>query len=74
MACRVYTTLVCANSYDGSFTVCVSTEGEVWFFGKAEEIKLPEVIPSLVNIKAIDCGNNHTLCLDYDGNVFSFGK
>ena len=79
MANRAVTTLVCANTYDGGFTVCVSTEGEVWFFGKEDDDrlrsdKLPQVIPSLVNVKAVDCGNNHVLCLDYDGNVFSFGK
>jgi len=27
-----------------------------------------------VNIASIDCGHSHALCLDYNGNVFSFGS
>ncbi|MBE64435.1 MAG: hypothetical protein CMK39_02665, partial [Porticoccaceae bacterium] len=30
-------------------------------------------IKGLKNIKMIDCGGAHTICLDFNGSVFSFG-
>ena len=33
----------------------------------------PTRIPSLQNIKSIDCGLYHTVCLDYNGVVFTIG-
>jgi len=27
-----------------------------------------------MNIKMVDCGCYHTACIDYDGNLFTFGS
>ena len=64
------------------FTVCLSNDGRVYSFGKYDSsyhgqkeriISSPTLISSLINITAISCGLYHTLCLDIDGNVFSYG-
>ena len=59
-------------------TLSISNEGNVLIFGsnlteESEEIYPPRIIPSLMNIKAICCGTNHTLCLNVSGEVFTFG-
>ena len=38
------------------------------------EIFPPKIIPSLQNIYSIVHGKSHTMCLDYDGNVYTFGS
>ena len=35
---------------------------------------IPRLIKGLYDIKIIDCGIKHILCLDFDGSVFSFGE
>ena len=83
MAQRVFTTLVCCDNATNGFTICVSDKKELYSFGKSnygahghqdEHILAPKLIPSLKNIKSVDCGNLHTICLDFDGNVFTFGS
>ena len=73
----------CATMMVGGYryTLCISTEYEVYSFGTNGEgahgfstnHPLPlQKIPCLVNIKGIACGD-HTVCLDFDGNVYTFG-
>lgn len=65
--------------------LCVSDDGDVymWHTEKTQEkndgdskgvrIRGLRKINDLKNIKMIDCGSNHFMCLDCDGNVFTFG-
>ena len=82
MACRTISSMVCSDFVGNRFSLCISNEGTVFSFGShtcnghghdEERIFTPKVIPSLKNIKSICCGFNHTICLDYDGLVFTFG-
>merc|ERR1712232_604458 len=41
---------------------------------KGKTVLSPTIIPSLKHIKSVSVGTQHTVCLDHDGNVFSFGK
>ena len=63
-------------------TISLSNEGTLSSFGyctyhshghEEEQIFPPKVIPTLQNIKAIAV-SYHCVCLDYDGNVFTFGR
>ena len=59
-------------------TVCVSTEGNVFSFGRNEKLKEPifppKQISSLESIKSVCTGYGHIVCLDNDGNVFTLGN
>ena len=84
MASRTVSTIVNAFTMeDSKFSISISVNGDVYSFGKStcgahghseQLIMTPTKIRSLVNIKALDCGSYHTLCLDFEGNVFGFGK
>ena len=74
--------MVCFDGFDFGYTLCTSGNGEVYSFGKnskrahghkEEHVFSPTKIPSLRNIKSIDCGCFHTVCLDNDGIAFTFG-
>ena len=82
MACRVPSTIVCGNEHGNSFTMSLSNNGEVYSVGRRvlgahgqeEEIVFPpKKISSLPIIKAIDSGAEHAICLDIEGNIYSFG-
>ena len=86
MANRVVANMICGGNtwavYGCGFTICISCEGNVYSFGKQsdgahgqeEELVFPPKInPSLKHIKMISCGDLHSVCLDHDGVVFSFG-
>ena len=79
MVDRVLSTLIC-NGKSKEYTICLSTERYVYSLGQyhgetTEQIQLnPKIIPNLKNIKSIDCGLFHTVCLDFEGNVFSLGE
>ena len=73
---RTSSTIVC-----GSFTLCITHNKTVCSFGSAatisyglkdEDIFPPKSIP-LQNINSINCGPVHSICLDNDGTVYSFG-
>ena len=86
MASRVASNIVCTCFSYGqidAITISVSQSGDVYSFGihhhgghghKEDFISSPKVISGLRNIMAVDCGNLHTICLDYNGCVFSFGS
>ena len=74
---RTSSTIVC-----GSFTLCITHNKTVCSFGhaatiscghKVEYIFPPKSIP-LQNINSINCGPVHSICLDNDGTVYSFGR
>ena len=78
MAVRSQSNVVISSGY----IILVSTD-EVYSYGKDDEsahghqeevILTPTKIPSLKNIVSVDCGGHHTICLDKDGGVFSFGS
>ena len=86
-ASRVLSTIVCSDFLGFvtmyGCTMCISTEGNVHSFGKFvfgghgfkdEQVFPPKAIPALKNIKSICCGNEHSICLDLNGNVFTFGS
>ena len=82
MSGRVRSTLFCNDFYPEGFTICLSSNNQVYSIGKHEEgahgqfedIRIPTPIQSLQNIKVIDCGISHTICLDYEGQVYCFGS
>ena len=61
-------------------TFCISSNHNIYIFGYNEsfenndKLHIPELIKGLCDIKMIDCGSEHILCLDFDGRAFSFGK
>ena len=78
MAARSVSTIVCS----GNFTVCINNDQNVTSFGRSkigahgheEEVVFPpKIISSLKNIISISVGEDNCTCLDYDGNVFTFG-
>ena len=67
--------VVCGDGY----SVFLSDSGEVFSFGKANLkghghkkslILSPTVISGLQNIVRVDCGYEHTVCLNKDGCLF----
>ena len=61
-------------------TYCISNDHCVYVFGKGKDNKLnkynmsiPILIEGLHDIKMIDCGISHILCLNFEGSVFSLG-
>ena len=83
VASRVNSTFICGGTtHDVGFSMCISSTGNVYSFGKhatkahghkRDIICVPRKISSLKCIKSISCGEYHTLCLDTEGSVFSFG-
>ena len=78
---RRISNLVCYDGNEKGQTFSISDNGEVYscgttlrMNGQQEEVKIPRRIPELSNISSIDCGKDHCLCLDNEGNVFSFGS
>ena len=61
---------------------CISEDYYVYAFGNTSCFKsnndnnicIPILIKDLYDIKMIDCGSFHILCLDFYGNVFSLGN
>merc|ERR1712137_171369 len=41
--------------------------------GTTTQLDQPTLIGGLQNIACVSCSENHTLCVDADGNVWSFG-
>ena len=79
---RVQATIVCSYTYGNGITLSVSEEGDVYSLGthhlhahghQEKLISIPTKIPCLKNIQSGHCGSRHTICLDSDGNVFTFG-
>ena len=70
--------MICAP--ENSF--CISKDYRIYVFGNNERLKsdnynsthIPELIKGTFDIKMIDCGIEHILCLDFNGSVFSFGN
>ena len=84
MPYRTESTFVCVDScidICGS-SISISESGELYTFGISvhgangykEKIFPPKVIPSLIDIRSVKCGLEHTICLDILGNVFTFGS
>ena len=79
MDCRSLSTILCGVG----ITMCLSDDRNVYSFGYTnyhihghEEMYVytPKMLPSLKNIKSISVGDLfHTACLDYDGNIYTFG-
>ena len=78
MALRVVPTIVSSCGY----TVCLSDKGELYSFGHSlahahghaeDAVFDPKQICGLNNIVGVDCGDEHTACIDSNGNLFLFG-
>ena len=65
-------------------TLCLDDGGKVWGFGcnsksqlgmpsKIQSQAQPRLIENLSNISHVDCGIFHSVCLDYEGNIWTFG-
>ena len=76
-------TMVCSDIRPNNYILCISREGDVYSWGKHtcgahghEEcfVFSQKRISSLKNIIGIACGSYHSICLDGDGNVFTFGS
>ena len=69
-----------------SHTVSVSNDGIVYSFGSNDEGQLglgyytedfiftPSPISNLPKIKQVTCGGYYTICVDYEGYLWSFGR
>ena len=67
----------------GSFrTMCISDEGNLYSFGfsgnhahghEEDHVFPPKIIPTLNNIQSIAIGETHSVALNNNGNVFTFG-
>jgi alpha-tubulin suppressor-like RCC1 family protein len=66
------------------FSLALDNQGHVWSFGYNENYQLaqpsvngiysvPTIISNLNNIIQISAGTHHSLCLDNEGHVWSFG-
>ena len=75
--------MACATSI--CHTVTLSDSGEVYSFGQSSYGKLglgnidndvlfPRLIPNLPKIIQISCGEHFTVCVDYEGFIWTFGK
>lgn len=72
-------------SCGGHHTIIIDMDDNVWGFGlnsygqlglgnqQSETIKFPRQIPN-IKAKAVACGENHTIIIDMDNNVWSFGR
>ena len=79
---RILSTLIC----DGYRTFCISKDNNCFIFGSANfnedeeedeeeednQLLHPQMIPTLQNIKSMSCLEMHFLCIDNDGNVYTF--
>ena len=70
MACRILSTFICPYDFESGKSYSISNYGEVY----KVSVYNPNKKNFLKNISAISCGNFHTVCLDMDGNIFTFGK
>ena len=66
----------------GGFTITLSDDGIVHSFGNDygtlelghnNDVSLPTPIPNLPKINMISCGAYFTVCVDYEGFIWSFG-
>ena len=82
MAHRVLSTVICVYGMY-RYTMCISVDGFVYSFGShprgahghLEMNRVtPTIISSLHSIKDISCSTSHSICLDLNGNVFTFGR
>ena len=77
---RSLTTIVCMDDEisDIGCTYCINSEGDVHVIGRPYEamkiIYPPKVMVSLKNIISVVCKSEATICLDSNGDVFSFGS
>ena len=78
----VQTEMACACGFD--HTVTLSDDGTAHSFGRNHEgelglgynsiyVSVPTPIPNLPKINMISCGSNFTVCVDYEGFIWSFG-
>ena len=74
-------TCVCGNEH----TITLSNDGTVYSFGRnnkgqlglrlgLKRVSVPTPIPNLPKIKMISCGGCFTVCVDYEGFIWSFGN
>ena len=65
------------------FTVCINKNQNIISFGRSKrgahgheekEVFPPKIISSLNHIISISVGDEHCVCLDNDGNVYTFGS
>ena len=74
-------TIICCEPVSNGFSICISNDFNVYLFGKStfihenkDHFNSPTQINNLTNIKMIACGNSHIICLNYNGEVLSFGN
>ena len=76
MRCRTISTIVCNNNS----TLCINNDGIAISFGFREEegqevtFFPPKMIISVQNIQSVALGAHHSVYLDFEGNVFTFGR
>ena len=74
---RTVATIVCFDISVYAYTLSISEDGEVYYFGTSRAFgsrSLPKILPQYKNINSIACGDKHTLFLDIEGNIFSIGE
>ena len=82
MAFRVSSTIVCRSNSQIGISISLSHDGSVYSLGRhskrghgheEELVDIPTKIPTLKNIKSIDCGHFHSIFLDSNGSVYTLG-
>ena len=75
--------MTCACGYNHTITLSddgtAHSFGSNWFeqqlgLGQNKDVSLPTPIPNLPKINMISCGRCFTVCLDYEGFIWSFGE
>ena len=77
----ILSTIICVDSQNKGYTRYISNDGEVCSFGdhvytSDSEEDFTEITTNIVlkHITAIDCGDSHTVCLDNNGILYTFGS
>ena len=75
---RHVSNMFCAD-LPSSFSICLSDNGDVYSMGRLTSLhdlsySKKVIIPSSKNIQSIHSSQSHTICLDVNGQVFTFGK
>lgn len=78
-------TNIVALAGGGEFTLAVKVDGTVWAWGDNSEGQLglgngvynggvPAQVPGLTGVRAVDCGEFHSLALKIDGTILAWGR
>ena len=74
MACAIGVNHTITLSDDGTVHSFGCNEQGILGLGHNKDVTLPTPIPNLPKIAQVSCGMNFTVCVDYEGFIWSFGQ